>query len=55
MGSPCAVKAARTVATGGMGKHNSVVRPVPTHWESRPRGEGRQGIDALRVYELLGA
>jgi hypothetical protein len=25
------VKAARTVATGGMGKHSLAVRPVPTH------------------------
>jgi hypothetical protein len=31
MGSPYAVKAARTVATGGMGKHSLAVRPVPTH------------------------
>jgi hypothetical protein len=31
MGSPCAVTAARTVATGGMGRHSSAVRPVPTH------------------------
>jgi hypothetical protein len=31
MGSPCAVKAARTVATGGMGRHSAAVRPVPTH------------------------
>jgi hypothetical protein len=29
--SPCAVKAARTVTTGGMGRHSSAVRPVPTH------------------------
>jgi hypothetical protein len=29
--SPYAVKAARTVATGGMEKHSSAVRPVPTH------------------------
>jgi hypothetical protein len=28
--SPCAVKAARTVTTGGMGKHSLAVRPVPT-------------------------
>jgi hypothetical protein len=28
---PYAVKAARTVTTGGMGKHSSAVRPVPTH------------------------
>jgi hypothetical protein len=31
LGAPCAVKAARTVATGGMGRHRSAVRPVPTH------------------------
>jgi hypothetical protein len=31
MGSPYAVKAARTVTTGGMGKHRLAVRPVPTH------------------------
>jgi hypothetical protein len=30
---PCAVKAARTVTTGGMGRHSTAVRPVPTHWE----------------------
>jgi hypothetical protein len=29
--SPCAVKAARTVTTGGMGRHSSAVHPVPTH------------------------
>jgi hypothetical protein len=29
--SPCAMKVARTVATGGMGKHSAAVRPVPTH------------------------
>jgi hypothetical protein len=28
---PGAVKVARTVPTGGMGKHRSAVRPVPTH------------------------
>jgi hypothetical protein len=28
---PCAVKVARTVPTGGMGRHSSAVRPVPTH------------------------
>ena len=28
---PYAVKAARTVTTGGMGKHSAAVRPVPTH------------------------
>jgi hypothetical protein len=28
---PCAVKVARTVPTGGMGKHRAAVRPVPTH------------------------
>jgi hypothetical protein len=28
---PCAVKVARTVTTGGMGKHSLAVRPVPTH------------------------
>jgi hypothetical protein len=33
--SPCAVKAARTVATGGMGKHSSAVRPVPTHLRAK--------------------
>ena len=27
---PCAVKAARTVTTGGMGRHSTAVRPVPT-------------------------
>jgi hypothetical protein len=31
MGPPCAVKAARTVTTGGMGRHCTAVRPVPTH------------------------
>jgi hypothetical protein len=31
-GPPCAVKAACTVTTGGMGKHGAAVRPVPTHW-----------------------
>jgi len=31
MGPPCAVKAARTVTTGGMGRHSAAVRPVPTH------------------------
>jgi hypothetical protein len=28
------VKAARTVTTGGMGRHSTAVRPVPTHWEA---------------------
>jgi hypothetical protein len=28
---PCAVKVACTVPTGGMGKHSSAVRQVPTH------------------------
>ena len=36
--SPCAMKVARTVATGGMGKHSSAVRPVPTHWDSPAGG-----------------
>jgi hypothetical protein len=42
--SPCAVKVARTVTTGGMGKHRSAVRPVPTH--SSPGGKIFMTCDA---------
>jgi hypothetical protein len=45
MGSPCAVKAARTVTTGGMGRHRSAVRPVPTH--------SRAGVKMLNPYGSL--
>ena len=58
---PCAVKAARTVTTGGMGRHSTAVRPVPTHWEAelpevvelrRPLGNrGRMGaLDSERLH-----
>src|SRR4029453_16216578 len=35
---PYAVKAARTVTTGGMGKHSLAVRPVPTHYPRHRAG-----------------
>jgi hypothetical protein len=52
--SPCAVKAARTVTTGGMGRHSTAVRPVPTHWDAkrcRPLNRGRMGaLDSERLH-----
>jgi hypothetical protein len=42
--SPCAVKVARTVATGGMGKHSSAVRPVPTHLHAKRVTFGKANV-----------
>jgi hypothetical protein len=45
---PCAVKVARTVTTGGMGKHSAAVRPVPTHYSLSMMQEQEYGVSYLR-------
>jgi hypothetical protein len=50
---PCAVKAARTVTTGGMGRHSTAVRPVPTHWDAELcRPLGNCGVVLMHFDEL---
>jgi hypothetical protein len=52
--SLAAYPTARTVTTGGMGRHSTAVRPVPTHWDAkrcRPLNRGRMGaLDSERLH-----
>ena len=50
---PCAVKAARTVTTGGMGRHSTAVRPVPTHWDAE-RPELAEVAELAGRLEIVG-